>query len=102
MLPTPRILDHLFAENAGGTVEIEKTPRPGSGAVFQNEVAIEQHGLHLGKKVVIAVEVAPTRLYQANFLVGEEVYSPGEEFLGRTEICVENRYQFSGCSLQAF
>ena len=70
--------------------------------MLQNEVAVQQHGLHFGEEVVIAIEVAPARLHHAHLRIGEEVHGAHQEVGGRAEIGVEDGHQLAGGGLQAF
>ena len=64
--------------------------------MIQNEMAIEQHGLHFGQEVVAPVEVTPARLHQSHPGVGEVMDGAHEEVGGRAEIGVEYRDQLAG------
>ena len=102
MLPAAGVGDHGDAQNAGRAVEVEEISGAGAGAVLEDEVAVEQHALHFGEKVVIAVEVAPACLHHADGGIGEVVNGAREEVRGGDEIGVEDGDHLAGGGLQPF
>ena len=70
--------------------------------MLEDEVAVEQHALHFGEKVVIAVEVAPACLHHADGGIGEVVNGAREEVRGGDEIGVEDGDHLAGGGLQPF
>ena len=58
-------------------------------------MAVEQHGLHLGEEVEVAVEVSPAGLHHADFFVGEVMHCLFEEVLGDDEVGIEDGDQFA-------
>ncbi len=95
MLPAAGVFDGAPPEDAGGAVEIEKVPGPGTRSVLKDEMTVEQHRLHFGQEIVVAIEVAPAGLHHSDRGVGEEVDCACEEIGRRHEIRIEDRDQFA-------
>jgi hypothetical protein len=102
VLPTAGVVDHRFAQNAGRPVEVEEVAGARTSPVLQNEVAVEQHGLHFSVEAVIAVQVGPSGLNHADGGIGEEMDGALQEVSRGTEIGIENGHELSGCRLQTF
>ena len=102
MLPAAGVGNHLLAEYAGRSVEIEEIARARPRSVLQNEMAVQQHGFHFGQEAVVAVQIAPTGLHHPDVRVGEIVDGPLEKIGRRAEVRIENGDELSGGRLQPF
>ena len=60
-------------------LKLKKQPATGPRHVLQHEVAVEQHGLHFGQHVVVAVQITPARLHHADLRIGEEMHRAPQE-----------------------
>ena len=83
-------------------LKLKKQARPRARAVLEDEMAVEQHGLHFGQEVEVAVQVAPAGLHHADFRVGEVMDRARQEIGGRDEIGVEDGDKFAGGGFQPF
>ena len=70
--------------------------------MLQNKVAVEQHGFHFREEVIVAIQIAPSRLHHAHLGIGEKIHRAIEELRRRAEIRVENRHQFARRRFQPF
>ncbi len=53
-------------------------------------MAVEQDGLDLGEKRVMAVDVRPARLHHADAGVGEMVHGLAQKIFRGNEVCVKD------------
>ena len=102
VLPAAGVVDHFAAQNTGRAVEVEEVARARTGPVLQDKVPVQQHGFHFGQKAVIAIQIAPAGLHDADCGVCEMLDGAREEIRRRDEIGIENRYEFAGGGLQPF
>ena len=63
VLPSAGFVDGPAAPHTCGTVEVEEDAGARPPAMFQDKMAIEQDGFHLGEKTEVPVEVSPARLH---------------------------------------
>src|SRR5215207_4872497 len=56
IVPAARIGYAGFAPNTGGAVEVKKSAAATSGGLLEEEVAIEEKGLHLREEGILAVQ----------------------------------------------
>ena len=90
VLPAAAIGDGLDAPHAGSAVEVEEVAGAVARAMLEDEVAVEQDGLDLGKHAVVAVEVGPAGLHHADLRLGEVVDDLHEPVGRRDKIGVED------------
>ena len=64
-------------------------------------MAVQQHGLHFGEHVVVAIQIAPARLHHADLFFGEEVNRALQKVDRRQEVRVKDRHDLAGRSFQA-
>src|SRR5437867_12664143 len=101
MLPTTGAFNRRATPNTGRAVEIEKPSGEMSPTVFDDEVPIENDGLHLREKRIFTIDVAPPNLNHAHLRITEVIDDVLEEIRRRNEIGIEDRNEFAGCCLQA-
>ena len=101
MLPAAGVFYSAPPKDACGAVEIEKITGPGSRSVLENEMAVEQHRLHFGQEVVVAIEVTPASLHHADGRVGKEMDRAREEIGWRNEIGIEDRDQLTSSRFES-
>src|SRR5437764_15385168 len=89
MLPAAGIFDGLAAQHSRSPVEVEEIAGPRSRSMFQDEMAVKEERFHLGKKVEIAIEIAPPGLHDSDSRVREMVNRPEEKLRRRHKIGVE-------------
>ena len=68
--------------------------------MLQDEVAVEQHGLHFGQEIVVPVQIAPARLHHADLGIGKVMDRARQEIRRRDEIGIEDSDEFAGRGLQ--
>ncbi len=73
VLPAAGVFDAGAAPEAGGAVEIEEAAAAAAGGLLEEQVAIEEHGLHPREQRIGAVQVAPAGLDHADLGIGEIV-----------------------------
>ena len=64
-------------------------------AVFDHEMAIENHRLDLRQQRIFAIDVSPARLDHAHLRVAEVIDDILQEARRRNEIRIEDRDQFA-------
>ena len=69
--------------------------------MLQHEVAVEQDGLYLREKRIIAVEVSPARLHHADLRIGEVMDSAQQKIFRRSEVGVKDGDEFALRRFQA-
>ncbi len=69
--------------------------------MLENEVAIEQNGLDLGKEAVVAVEMRPARLHHADLRIGKVMHNLHKPSSGRHKIGIEDGDKLARCHAQA-
>src|ERR1035438_9424493 len=102
VLPAAGVLNRLAAQNTGRAVEVEEVARARASPVLQDEVPVQQHGFHFGEEAVIAIQIAPAGLHDADSRVGEMLDGAREEIRRRDEIGIENGDEFACGGLQSF
>ena len=95
MLPTAGVTNHGLPQNAGRAIEVEEEPIAAAGTVLQHEMRVEQHRLHFRQEVGVAVDVAPSRLHDADAVVGKVVDGSLKKVDRRQEVGVEDGHKFS-------
>src|SRR4029077_4176620 len=88
------------APDACGAIEIEKSAAAGAGAVFDDEMAVEQDGFDLREERVIAIEVSPTSLRHADFGILEIRNGAADAIGFGDEVGVEDGDEFAVGSFQ--
>src|SRR5204863_7901237 len=90
MLPAPASFNCSPPPDAGCPVEIEKYVATSPTGMFQHEMAIEQDGLNLGKKRIVAVDMRPASLDHSYVCAGEMMNRALKEIRRWNEIGIEN------------
>src|ERR1700736_134958 len=70
--------------------------------MLEHEVAVQQHGLHFGKQVIVAIQIGPASLHHAYGGGGERMYRPHQEVARWNEIGIEDGDELAGCRLHPF
>src|ERR1700677_4249174 len=70
--------------------------------MLKNEMTIEQDGLDLSQKTIVAVEMCPARLHHANLWIGKVMDHLHQPFLGRHKVGVEDGHKLAHCYAQTF
>src|SRR5437868_15298447 len=69
--------------------------------MFENEMPVEQHGFHFRQEIVLAIQITPACLHDADLRVGKILDGLQEEIHRRYEIGVEDRHELAGSRLEA-
>src|SRR5258708_11197042 len=102
MLPAAGVLDHGLPQNSGGAVEVEKPSAAGTRHVLEDKMAVEQHGLHFGQHVIVAVSGTPPGRHPPPFWGGRKSPHSPPEINCRRRDHVGRRpyfYRLRDCSL---
>src|SRR5438105_8626233 len=99
VLPSAGSVDSGATPDSCGAIEIKESAAAGTGAVFDDEVAVEQNGFDLGEERIVAIEIGPAGLDHADVLSSfavEEIGNGAAEEIGfGDEVSVENGDKFA-------
>src|SRR5271165_6495126 len=101
VFPAAGIVDRLAPPHSRGAVEVEEHSGARAPAVLQHKVAVQQDGLDLGQKRVVAVQVRPAGLHHADLGVGKVVDHFHQPLRRGREIGVEDGDKLASGDLQA-
>src|SRR5205814_648894 len=79
VLPAAGGINCSATPDTGSTVEIKKSATAGTGAVLDDEMAVQKNGFDLRQERVIAIEIGPARLRHADFGILKIRNGPAEE-----------------------
>src|SRR5262245_10085626 len=74
VLPSSGFLDHRSSQDARSAVEVEEESTPGASDMLQHKVPVQQHRLYFGKQIVMAIEIAPSRLHHPDVRISEVMH----------------------------
>src|SRR5579862_203963 len=100
VLPSAGGLDAGAAPETGGAVEVEETPAAAARGLFQEEMAVQEHGLNPREEGVGPVQVAPAGLEHPDFGVGEMVDRVLQDIGMRHEVGVEDEDELALAGIQ--
>src|SRR4029453_1002877 len=96
VLPASRVFDRRAPPHAGGAVEVEEAAGTAASSVLEDEMAVEKHGLPLREEGVLAVDVAPAHLNEADLRVLELADRLLQDVGGGHEVGVEDEHELAG------
>src|SRR5207247_9827973 len=100
VLPSARAFDCGPPPNACRAVEVEESSGEMTSAVFDDEVAVKNHRLHLREQRIFAIDMTPTRLNHSNLRIAEIIHNVFEKIRRGNEVRIENRNQFACREIQ--
>ena len=101
VLPAACVLDGGAAPEARSAVEVKEPSAAASGRLFEQEVTIEEHGLHAREQGILAVQVPPARLDHPDLRIGEEMHGALQDVGRRNEVCVEDEDELARAGLHS-
>ncbi len=63
--------------------------------MLQHKMPVQQHGLHFGQHVVVAIQITPARLHHPDLGIGKMMNGVAQEIDGRDEIGIEHGHDFA-------
>ena len=102
MLPAAGIFDRPLAPHTGSAIEIEKHMGAGAGAVFEDEMTVEQNGFNVSEERIVAIQVCPASLDHADFRIAKIMNDTQQEIFRGHKVGVEDSNEFAFCRLHSF